>query len=229
MTMTSHRVHTQKKISLYLSVMLIRTSPSVCHRFHANRIAHFPFPAAMQYSPLQMRYLFLTLVLAIAPLVHAQTDHPNGGAVEEQQHAMQKLNYLIGRWTGEATLTPATGPAIQLKETETAQYKSDGTVLEISSIGFAPDGTTPRNSLATISYDEDHFAYHLATTIDGRPLTADFSLQSNGFMWAYTESGATTTTTMQLTKKGAWSETIQTIVGSAPTRTTLQMLLYLRP
>jgi hypothetical protein len=176
-----------------------------------------------------MRTLALILVLAIAPLVQAQTDHPNAGAVEEQQHAMQKLNYLIGRWTGQATLTPTTGPAIQLKETETAQYKSDGTVLEISSIGFAPDGTTPRNFVTTISYDDDHFTYHIATTIDGRPLTAELTVRPKGFAWAYTESGATTTTTMQLTQKGGWSETIQTIVGSAPSRTTLQMLLYLQP
>lgn len=178
-----------------------------------------------------MRYLFLALILAIAPLAQtqAQTDHPNAGAVEEQQHAMQKLNYLIGRWTGQATLTPPTGPAIQLKETETAQYKSDGTVLEISSVGFAPDGTTPRNSLATISYDEDHFTYRITTTIAGRPITADLSVQSSGYTWAYTESAATTTTTMQLTQKGNWTETTQTIIGDAPPRTTFQMLLYLQP
>jgi hypothetical protein len=176
-----------------------------------------------------MRTLALTLILALTPLAHLHAQQPDGGALQDNQHYMQKLNYLIGRWSGQATLTPATGPTIQLKETETAQYKSNGTVLEISSIGFAPDGTTPRNFITTISYDDDHFTYHIVTTINGRPLNAELTVQSKGFAWAYIDAGATTTTTMSLTPKGDWSETTQTVVGSAPPSTTFQMLLQLQP
>jgi len=176
-----------------------------------------------------MRYLFLALIVALTPQAQPQAQQPDGGALQDQQHYMQQLNYLVGRWTGPATLTPATGAAIQLNETETAQYKSNGTVLEISSIGFAPDGTTPRNFLTTISYDDNHFTYHIATTVNGRSLTAELAVRSKGFVWAYTEAGATTTTTMQLTPKGEWSETTQSVVGSAPPRTVFQMLLHLQP
>ena len=176
-----------------------------------------------------MRTLALTLILTIAPLAQTQTDHPNGGALEEQRHAMQKLNYLVGRWTGEATLTPPTGTPIKLNETETAQYKSNGTVLEISSIGFAPDGTTPRNFLTTITYDNASFTYRIATKANGRPITADLAIQPTGYAWAYIEGPARTTTTMLLTEKGDWSESTMTTTGDTPARTSFQMLLHLRP
>jgi hypothetical protein len=176
-----------------------------------------------------MRILALALVLALTPLAHAQGKYPNGGRLQQQQEALQKLNFLIGRWTGDATLTPASGPAIKLAQTNIVQYKSNGTILEISGNGIAPDGSAPRSTLVTITYDDDSFTYHITTNTNGHAITADLALVSHGYAWAYIEGDTKTTTTVLLTENADWSETIQVTAPNTAPRTTFQMLLHLQP
>jgi hypothetical protein len=45
---------------------------------------------------------------------------------EVQRAAMRKLSFLVGKWSGEARMLRGPGEPIEMKQTEEAEYKLDG-------------------------------------------------------------------------------------------------------
>ena len=51
--------------------------------------------------------------------------------IEAQRAAMKKLEFMVGKWAGEARLLRGPGDPVSLIETEEAQYKLDGLILAV--------------------------------------------------------------------------------------------------
>ena len=46
--------------------------------------------------------------------------------LEAQREAMKKLDFLVGKWDGEARLLRGPAESVELLQSEEAQYKLDG-------------------------------------------------------------------------------------------------------
>ena len=64
---------------------------------------------------------------------------PNTPNVEAQRAALKKLDFLVGEWSGEASVLRGPGLFVEMTQTESAQYKLDGLLLEIAGVGRAEE------------------------------------------------------------------------------------------
>ncbi|HTD97430.1 MAG TPA: hypothetical protein VK627_10880 [Edaphobacter sp.] len=172
-----------------------------------------------------MRSLLLALLLGSTAVACAQ-QQPD---LADQRQAMQKLNFLVGKWTGDATVSHGPGEPIKIIQTEVVQYKLDGLVLLIEGTGRDEGGKAVFTALATVSYDDENFTYHFRAYNGGRYLDTELKVLPHGFTWAYNVGPAKITNAMHLTEKGEWAEVTEAAVGSAPPRKSVDMLLHLQP
>src|SRR5258708_9045929 len=95
--------------------------------------------------------LFLAACSTLLPCI-AQT--PRAPNLEAQRAAMKKLDFLIGKWSGEARVLRGPGEPVEMIQTEEAQYKLDGLVFLIEGGGRPKSvGKPPLQPLAMIPYD----------------------------------------------------------------------------
>ncbi len=59
---------------------------------------------------------------------------PRTPNVEAQRTAMKKLEFLLGEWSGEATVLRGPGQFIEMAQTESVQFKLDGLLLMIEGV-----------------------------------------------------------------------------------------------
>jgi len=154
------------------------------------------------------RLALAVLVLSAAPAAAQQPGAAN-------REAMKKLDYLAGKWKGDATVTTGPKDTKVVKQTEDVQFKLDGVVLLVEGTGR---GKLPGkdeegvvfNALAVISYDAQAKKYKLkAYRLEGQSVDADLTLTDKGFAWGFKEPqrGIEVRYTMTLTPKGEWYET----------------------
>jgi hypothetical protein len=62
---------------------------------------------------------------------------PRTPDLNAQRAAMKKLEFLVGKWAGEARMLRGTGDPLVMMQTEEVQYKLDGLVLVIEGVGKA--------------------------------------------------------------------------------------------
>src|ERR1700733_1730203 len=118
--------------------------------------------------------LFLTGLVTIA-----LAQQPN---IPAQREAMKKLDFLVGQWSGEATVNRSEGqPPIKLMQTEDVQFKLDGLVMVIEGTGRNGNGDTAFQALATISYDDATSTYHFRAYNEGRYLDTELNVTRKGF------------------------------------------------
>src|SRR5947199_8269093 len=67
--------------------------------------------------------------------VTAMEQLPRTPNLEAQRVAMKKLDFLVGKWAGEARLLSRPGEPLIVGQTEEAQFKLGGPILEIEGIG----------------------------------------------------------------------------------------------
>src|SRR5437867_9411032 len=98
-------------------------------------------------------FIFLFAALLGATCM-AQT--PRTPDVEAQRTAMKKLGFLVGDWSGEASVLRGPGRFAELTQTESAQFKLDGLVLVIEGVGRTKtDGKPALQALGLISFDDE--------------------------------------------------------------------------
>jgi hypothetical protein len=148
--------------------------------------------------------------------------------VAAQREAMKKLDFLIGKWSGNASLVRGPGEPLKLVQTEDVQFKLDGLVMLIEGTSRDSNGKVVFHALATISYDDATSTYRFRAYNDGRYLDTELTLPPNGFAWGYDAGTMKVSNTMRLSAKGEWIETTQVTLGSAPPRRTLEMTLRRR-
>jgi hypothetical protein len=152
----------------------------------------------------------LALLAALACAAPALAQPPGGAA---NRDAMKKLDYLAGKWKGDATLFRGKEET-KLTQTEDVQFKLDGVVMLVEGIGR---GKLPGkdaegvlfHALAVMSYDAQAKKYKVkAYRAEGQSVDADLTLKEKGFVWGFKEPGrgAEVRYTMTLTDKNEWHE-----------------------
>lgn len=143
-----------------------------------------------------------------------------------QRAAMKKLSFLAGRWHGEARLFRGRGGALELIQTEDAQYKLDGLVLIVVGVGLnKSDGTIALQALGVISYDDEAGTYHMRAFNDGRWLETDVKLSEEGMelTWGFTLGEIRSHSVLRINERGEWTENAELTVGSQPPRKLLEL------
>jgi hypothetical protein len=169
-----------------------------------------------------MRLFSAAIVLAAALTLCAQP----APDVAAQREAMKKLNFLVGKWSGEATVMGGRGGLIHVRQTEEVQSRLDGLVLLMEGTGRNPDtNAVVFRALATVSYDEAARQYRFRSFNDGRYLDTELTAPENGFEWGYQAGPAAVRFVMRVNEKGEWVETGQVKVGDTPARKTLDLVV----
>jgi hypothetical protein len=143
---------------------------------------------------------------------------PRTPDVEAQRAAMQKLGFLIGKWSGEASVLRGPGQFVDLSQTEEAQFKLHGLVLMIEGIGRAKsDGKLALQALGLISFDDEAGTYRMRAFNDGRWLETEVTLAGEGstITWGFTMGEFKTNSILRI-DKGEWTELAELTIGTRP-------------
>lgn len=139
---------------------------------------------------------------------------------------MRKLTFLVGKWAGDARVQRGPGEALVLAQTEEAQFKLDGLILEIEGIGRTKPDTKPvLQALGIISFDDETGTYHMRAFNDGRFLETDVKLLEDGksLTWGFALGNIRTSSVLRINEKGEWTELAEIIIDSQPARKLLEL------
>ncbi|MBV9157600.1 MAG: hypothetical protein JO097_15150 [Acidobacteriaceae bacterium] len=136
----------------------------------------------------------------------AQT--PRAPNVEAQRSAMKKLEFLVGDWSGEATILRAPGQFAEMTQTESAQFKVDGLVLIVEGVGRTKtDGKPALQALGLISFEDETGTYRMRAFNDGRWLETEVKLlEGKSISWSFALGAFKTTTVLRINESGEWTE-----------------------
>ncbi len=141
---------------------------------------------------------------------------------------MKKLDFLVGKWAGEARITRGAGETTELVQTEEAGYKLDGLILAIEGIGSTKSGGAPAlQAFGVISYDDDTQTYHMRAFNDGRFLETEIKLlkEGKGMTWGFSLGEIKTKSLLRINEKGEWTELHEIILGSQPSRKLMEVVV----
>ena len=161
--------------------------------------------------------------LSLVPYMAQQPRIPN---IEAQRTAMKKLEFMVGEWAGEALLLRGPGDPVSLIQTEDAQYKLDGLILLVEGIGRTKaDGKPALQALGIISYDDESGTYRMRAFNDGRFLETELKLldSGKGITWGFALGQIRTSSVMQITEKGDWTELTEITIGSEPPKKYMEL------
>jgi hypothetical protein len=143
-----------------------------------------------------------------------------------QREAMKKLDFLIGKWTGEARLLRAPAASVELLQTEEAQYKLDGLIVVIEGVGRTKFGVRPvLQALGIVSYDDESQTYRLRAFNDGRFLESQVKLlaEGQGMTWGFALGEIRTNSVLRINERGEWTELAEISIGSQPLKKLLEL------
>ncbi len=139
---------------------------------------------------------------------------------------MKKLGFLAGKWVGEARLLRGPGEPLVLVQTEEAQFKLGGLILEIDGIGRTkPDNKPVLQALGIISFDDETGTYYMRAFNDGRFLETDVKLlkDGKGLTWGFALGPIRTSSVLRINEKGEWTELAEITIDSQPARRLLEL------
>lgn len=147
----------------------------------------------------------------------AQT--PSAPNVEAQRTAMKKLEFLIGEWSGEASVLRGPGQFVDMAQTESAHFKLDGLLLMIEGVGRSrTDGKISLQALGLISFDDETRTYKMRAFNDGRWLETDVKLSDTqkSISWGFVLGAFKTTTALCVNENGEWTEHGEITISERP-------------
>lgn len=139
---------------------------------------------------------------------------------------MRKLEFLVGKWGGEARLLRGPDKWVDLHQSEEAQYKLNGLILIIEGVGRAKtDGQTVLQAFAIISYDDESRTYQMRAFNDGRFLETNVKLleEGMGMTWGFTLAEIRTHSVLRINESNEWTELAEIEIGSQPPRKLLEL------
>src|SRR5262249_3309181 len=145
----------------------------------------------------------LILLLTLHAITMAQT--PQTPNIEAQRTAMKNLSFLVGEWSGEASVFRGPGRVIELIQTEVAQFTLDGLVLMVEGVGRAKsDGKPVVQALALITFDDATGSYRTRAYNDGRWLEGEVKLLDDGrsLSGGFSLGEISTKSAMRINEKG---------------------------
>ena len=162
----------------------------------------------------------------MALLVLCMAQPPRVPDLEAQRAALKKLDFLVGKWSGEARILRGPGEPLELIQTEQAQYKLDGLILIIEGIGkIKADGKVALQALGIVSYEDERETYRMRAYNDGRYLETDLKLSENGkgITWGFRLGDIKTSSMLRINEKGEWTELTEIAIGSEPARKFMEL------
>ncbi|HEX5184508.1 MAG TPA: DUF1579 domain-containing protein [Allosphingosinicella sp.] len=160
------------------------------------------------------------LLLAAAP-VSAQDADP--GLIAAQRTAMQKLDWMRGRWRGPAVGRGA-GGEYRVTQTERIGSFLGGTVMVMEGKGFQADGRTGFNAFGILSFDPHSGDYTLRSYAQGYAGTFKLTPNGTGYVWEIPAGPMTMRYTATL-HDGIWTEVGDRIVPGQPPQRFFEMNL----
>jgi len=148
--------------------------------------------------------------------------------LEAQREAMKKLQFLVGRWSGEARLYRGQTEPYVLAQTEEAQYKLGGLILLIEGIGQSKaDGKPALQALGIISYDDSNSTYRMRAFNDGRFLETGVRLLEDGagLQWGFALGEIRTSSVLRINERGEWTELTEIAIGTQPARKFIELMV----
>jgi len=146
--------------------------------------------------------------------------------LDARRAAMKKLALFVGKWEGEARLLREPGEPLVLMQTEEAQFKLDGLILEIEGIGRSKTDNKPvLQALGIISFDDEADTYHMRAFNDGRFLETNVKLSEDGrsLTWGFALGTIRTTSVLRINEKGEWTELAEITIDSQPAKKLLEL------
>ena len=154
------------------------------------------------------------------------TQPPRTPDLSVQRTAMQKLAFLLGKWSGEARVLRGPSQWLDLHQTEEAQYKLDGLLLTIEGIGRSKSDNKPLlQALGIISFDDETSTYRMRAFNDGRFLESEVKLldEPNAITWGFTLGPYKTNSILRINDHGEWTELAELLIGSDPPKKLLEL------
>ncbi len=154
------------------------------------------------------------------------TQIPRVPDLNAQRAAMQKLAFLVGKWSGQARVLRGPDEWLELDQTEKAQYKLDGLILTIEGVGRSEsDGAAILQAFGIISYDDENKTYHMRAFNDGRFLETEVALSAadKQLKWGFALGDIKTNSVMRITESGEWTETHEIAIGSQPAKRLMEV------
>jgi hypothetical protein len=142
---------------------------------------------------------------------------PRTPDLQVQREAMQKLDFLVGKWAGEARVLRGPGDPVQLIQTEEAQYKLDGLILLIEGIGRTKStGQLALQALGIMSYDDETGVYHMRAFNDGRFLATEVKLSGRAkeLTWGFSLGEIKTNSILRMNDQDEWTELHEITIGA---------------
>ena len=146
--------------------------------------------------------------------------------VRAQQIAMKKLGFLVGEWSGEASVLRGPGQFAELTQTESVEFKLDGLVLVIEGVGRTKsDGKPSLQAIGLISFDDETGTYRMRAFNDGRWLETDVKLAEGGnsISWGFALGEFKTTTVLRINETGEWTESGELVIGDRPPQKMMEL------
>jgi hypothetical protein len=142
---------------------------------------------------------------------------PRSPDLRAQRTAMKKLDFLVGKWAGEARITRGAGEITELAQTEEASYKLDGLILVIEGVGRAKSDATPvLQAFGVLSYDDESHTHRMRAFNDGRFLETEVNLSEDckGMSWGFVFGEIKTRSVLRINEKEEWTELHEITIGS---------------
>jgi hypothetical protein len=146
--------------------------------------------------------------------------------LEAQREAMKKLDFLVGKWDGEARLLRGPAESVELLQSEEAQYKLDGLIVVIEGVGRAKSGGQPLlQAFGIVSYDDESKTYRLRAFNDGRFLETEVKIleECKGMTWGFALGEIRTNSVLRINERGEWTELAEISIGSQPSKKLLEL------
>lgn len=168
--------------------------------------------------------LALAAVLLASPAaVQAQMPaSPNG--TEAQRAAMGRLDMLDGEWRGEATIH-GPGGTTTLTQTERVGSMLGGSIKVIEGRGYAADGSTQFNAMATVSWDTRAGRYGFRSYAQGYSGDYAFEVTDDGFRWETPAGPGAKIEYVAVVRDGTWHEVGTFVAEGQPPRQMIEMRL----
>ncbi len=168
--------------------------------------------------------LALAAVILAAPVaVQAQMPaSPNGS--EAQRAAIGRLDMLDGEWRGEATIHGPTG-TMTLTQTERVGSMLGGSIKVIEGRGYAADGSTEFNAMATVSWDARAGRYGFRSYAQGYSGDYAFEVTDDGFRWETPAGPGAKIEYVAVVRDGTWHEVGTWVAEGQPRRQMIEMRL----
>jgi hypothetical protein len=154
------------------------------------------------------------------------TQLPRATDLPEQREAMKRLDFLVGKWSGEARLLRGPGGWVEMLQTEEAGYKLEGLILVIEGVGRTKSGgQAVLQAFGIISYDDETGTYWMRAFNDGRFLETEVELleEGKGLSWGFTLGEIKTKSVLRITERGEWTEQAEITMGSEPAKKLLEL------